>query len=142
MAEHRDSYVSDRAYRLLVAAMAGSGVLPVRPELQERFERERKLGLMPIGDAFAHLAAVVPALADLASEIERNHSTPMMAYFDRARSLIDVNKERLGSRLATGLVLEYFSIIRGDTSRGDVSTPYFRIRDKPMVTATARHRAG
>jgi hypothetical protein len=136
MAEHRDTYVSDRAYRLL-AAMAGSQVPPIRPDLKERFARERELGLMPIDDAFARLVEIVPALGELAHDVERNPAMPMTVYMKRAKSLIDVNEERLRSHIATGLFVVYFRIVGGDASRGDVGASYFRIRDEPMITAYA-----
>ncbi len=136
MAKRRDSYTSDRAYRLLVAAMSGSVVQPIQPDLRERFAMERALGLMPIGEAFALLAKAIPGLTDVASDVERNRATPAVVYFDRVRALVDENRERLGSRVATALVMGYLNIIAGDTSRGDISTPYFRLRDEPMVTVT------
>jgi hypothetical protein len=136
MAERRDSYASDRAYRLLVAAMLGSAVRPIHPDLQERFALERALGLMPIGEAFARLAKAVPGLADVAREVEKNQTTPVVDCVNRARALVDKNRHRLAARNATGLIITYLRIIAGDTSRGDVSTSYFRLRDQPMVTAT------
>lgn len=136
MAERRDSYASDRAYRLLVAAMLGSAVRPIHPHLQERFAMERALGLMPIGEAFERLAKAVPGLADVAREAEKNQTTPVVDCVKRVRALVDGNRHCLPARNATGLIIAYLRIVAGDTSRGDLSTPYFRLRDQPMVTAT------
>ena len=61
---HRVSrgYETDRAYRILAAAIEGRPPEAVRPENAELFERERELGWMPLSRAFERLASAVPQL--------------------------------------------------------------------------------
>jgi hypothetical protein len=58
---HRDDFVNDRAYRLLVGVRDGS-VPPMNPSRHERFAREEELGCLPLSEAFERLAASYPEL--------------------------------------------------------------------------------
>lgn len=70
------TYETDRAYRILVAAMQGASPEPIRPEDAELFERERNLGWMPLGEAFDHLSAAVPELEEVRSHAEKLAADP------------------------------------------------------------------
>lgn len=53
---------TDRAHRILVAAIKGTPPDAVRPEDAGLFERERELGWMPLSQALERLASAVPQL--------------------------------------------------------------------------------
>jgi hypothetical protein len=55
-------YVSDRAYRIMVAAIEGTPLRPVAAENALLFEAERRLGWLPLEEAFEQL---VERVADL-----------------------------------------------------------------------------
>ena len=64
-------YLADRGVRLLEAAIAERPVAAISPGKAELFERERRLGWMPLGDAFDELAAAVPQLQDVRARAEQ-----------------------------------------------------------------------
>ena len=76
-------YETDRAYRLLVAAMSNAPPEPVRPEDAELFRHERELGSMPLSQAFGQLRALAPGL----EEIRRQPSNwqPLRSHLGSAR---------------------------------------------------------
>lgn len=51
LAPHRDSYIKDRAYRLLTAALDQTDVRPLDPSLRDDFLHEEALGRMPLEEA-------------------------------------------------------------------------------------------
>lgn len=61
-ARTRDTYLDDRAFRLLNAVANSTPVPPIEPRSAEGFGRQRDLGRSPLRDAFAHLATLEPAL--------------------------------------------------------------------------------
>jgi hypothetical protein len=73
---HSHTYETDRAYRILVAAMQGTSPEPIRPEDAHLFERERNLGWMPLGEAFDHLAAAVPELDEVRARAQELAADP------------------------------------------------------------------
>jgi hypothetical protein len=60
----RTSYIDDRAYRLLTAAVDGTPVRPIDPNVSDQFSAEAELGRMSLSDAFAYLVSLEPRLAD------------------------------------------------------------------------------
>lgn len=69
-------YLADRMVRLLEAAIAERPVAAISPGRAELFERERRLGWMPLGDAFDELAAAVPQLQEVRARAEHLASSP------------------------------------------------------------------
>jgi hypothetical protein len=74
--EFARGYDTDRAYRIMVAAISRSRPEPVRAQDAERFERERELGWLPLDQAFAVLLAAVPELAELRARAEELAASP------------------------------------------------------------------
>lgn len=64
------AYDTDRAHRILLAAINGAPPAPVEPEGAELFERERELGWTPLETAFHQLAGEVPELGQIAALVE------------------------------------------------------------------------
>jgi hypothetical protein len=61
--EHDDSYLVDRAYRVLCAAVAGTAPLAVKEAHRSVFEQQRRLLCdLTLGAAFNELAVAVPGL--------------------------------------------------------------------------------
>jgi hypothetical protein len=61
----RDTFVDDRAYRLLVAIRDRSPVPEIELSQRELFAQEQRLGRLPLPDAFAQLAELDPTLRTL-----------------------------------------------------------------------------
>ena len=62
-------YDTDRALRVLQAAISATPPTPISPDHAALFERERCLGWSPLGAAFHQLATAVPELADIAQAV-------------------------------------------------------------------------
>jgi hypothetical protein len=56
------SFKTDRAYRIMVAAIQNTAPSPIKAENAALFERERTLGWMPLEDGFKQLVELVPQL--------------------------------------------------------------------------------
>lgn len=67
-------YETDRAYRVLRAAMSDASPEPVSPGKAEHFERQRELGWSSLDRAFDQLADAVPELAEVAQTVESEPS--------------------------------------------------------------------
>ena len=70
------SYETDRAYRILVAAMNGAAPEPVQAADAELFERERELGWLPLSEAFERLREAVPQLDAVRAQAEQLAASP------------------------------------------------------------------
>lgn len=107
----RDSFVKDRAYRLLTAAVGREDVRPIDPAVREAFQREEALGRMPLNEAFAHLAELEPDLTQ-AAEAE-----PLIGRSDRMRELVGLQARSgdplLRSDVAASVVSQYVGIRKG-----------------------------
>lgn len=64
------TYETDRARRILLAAIRGGEPEPMPVEHLQLFERERELGWMPLKQAFERLTAAVPELHPVQARIE------------------------------------------------------------------------
>jgi len=64
LATGRNSFVDDRAFRLLRAALYDTPVRPIDPALRGQFLAEERLGRQSLTDAFEQLAALEPRLRD------------------------------------------------------------------------------
>jgi hypothetical protein len=74
--DHSYAYDTDRACRLLVAAMAGAAPQPMRSQDAGLFDRERELGLIPLDQAFDQLMSAVPELEAVRKRAERLAGSP------------------------------------------------------------------
>jgi len=142
---HRDTFLADRAYRLLAAIASSTNVEPMPVWRASLFEEEAGLGRMPMQRAFHRLAEIEPRLLD----VERRASQPQVSEDDdwgpkeisRAlRTLVGGGAKRenglLRSSLASSIAHNYLWIVLGEDAFGSREMPYF---DSPrkMVVATA-----
>jgi hypothetical protein len=132
--EHFGGYITDRAYRVLVAAIRNTPPEPVNGENAELFEREKQLGWTPLESAFNKLAVAVPELVDVA-----NASRSGMKEDQAARALIWRVQELVGPRaahtdplvrssLASHIVANYLSVLEGKTDALDPTRPVWEYR--------------
>jgi hypothetical protein len=63
--DREGGYVSDRAYRILVAAINEAAPEPIHPDLASVYEREKHLAFVPLQEAFEELSSSVPALGEI-----------------------------------------------------------------------------
>jgi hypothetical protein len=61
----RETRTGDRAYRIAQGAASGAPVAPVEPARVELFGRLREMVGMPVGEAYALLAELVPELTPI-----------------------------------------------------------------------------
>jgi hypothetical protein len=115
----RENYLDDRAFRLLVAAREGDGlVAPIDPEKHVRFEQEATLGRLPMADAFARLADVEPELGALKESALRKKV--------RSRdlsSLVGPGARRPNPVLSSDTAMKIALIYLGDCARGRDGDP-------------------
>jgi hypothetical protein len=140
----RDTYVEDRAFRLLEAAERDGIVRPPDANRRELFDQERELGLMAMQDAFERLARVVPMLNVLRRSVEADPGQRLMPLLRETTKLLGPDspgKDELAhARLASLIAMDYLSALSGDTRRGDVDTPYFVVCERPMITEVKSRR--
>ncbi len=117
----RDDFLNDRAYRLLVGVRDGA-VPSMDSSKRERFEREEKLGRLPLSEAFELLAASYPELVDLATRARAGEKLSLKERRPVLKRILDDDEH---GRTAFGIVSRYL----GAVARGkDVQTPMF---DRP-----------
>jgi hypothetical protein len=119
------AYDTDRAYRILRAAIRNAPPEPVSQETESLFERQRELGWSPLGEAFAHLVDAVPELADLADALE---SDPTQSdWIRRAETLIGPHSPQgdplLRSSLALTVVARYLQVVSKDGDHDRLRRP-------------------
>ena len=142
MLDRRDSYVDDRAYRLLEAAFTDDAVAAIPPERAVLFGQEEAIGRMPIEQAFGRLAEAEPRLLDLEREAQRvGAASEPLGEGPRLPKLLEQplpelvgaeasSKDKLlRTSLASSVVRQYLRMLAGDTRLGSSTTAYF---DSPM----------
>ena len=87
LANPRDNYLYDRAFRLLTAAVDGGPVRPIDSAVRDLFLGEQQLGRLPLEDAFASLARTEPRLRDVEREIVAQRSS-----FEHAESQLEARR--------------------------------------------------
>jgi hypothetical protein len=129
--ELRTSYLDDRAYRLLTAAVDAPPVRPIDPNVADQFAAEARLGRMSLSDAFAYLVSLEPRLADEPARRAEERQTRRSG-FSVGRSepeLVGAWAESphpvLNTDLAAAVVREYSAVTRGGRVPRDESTPFF-----------------
>jgi hypothetical protein len=131
-----DSYVADRASRLLSAAAAGGSVAPMPRESADLFARERELGHMPLRDAFAHLAALDRALGELEHEVVSGRLKPdpekgfMTTEIPLGRTFAYTDP-LLRSDLSLSIAVTYLEALAGG---GDLDTPFFSMSRRKGIS--------
>src|ERR1700733_6568309 len=137
------SYVRDRATRLLQAAWSGEPVTAMPSEHAELFQREERLGRMPMGEAYRDLSELEPRLKSLQSMVTSwdasgGQQRPAGALEivkskgeirRRAGGLIGPRSHQddpvLKSNMALNIVYRCLYALQGDTVLGDLQTSYF-----------------
>jgi hypothetical protein len=117
LAEEREDYLSDRAFRLLSAVAAGSAVRPLDPALSAVFTRERALGHLPLTEAFRELGLVEPGLVELSQaaeaitdwKAEKRALTRQLGWLAGARARSGDRLMR--SDLIASLILQYLTAV-------------------------------
>jgi hypothetical protein len=140
----RDTYVTDRAYRLLAAVASNSKVEPPPVWRASLFGEEAGLGRVPMKDAFRRLAEIEPRLRS----VERMAELPVArADEDRLpkeigealRPLVggtaEHENELLRSTLASSLAHQYLWIMTGEQAFGISEMSYFQAPRKLGVAS-------
>lgn len=123
LGERRTSYLDDRAYRLLTAAVEGTPVRPIDPAVSEQFAAEAELGRLSLPDAFAYLVALEPRLRAARSQPA---DTLLVGPWATGPHAV------LNTELAAGVVREYAASTRGGRAPDADPTPMFeRLADAP-----------
>lgn len=126
----RTSFLTDRAYRLLMSAVDGTPVRPIDPGVFDQFSAEGELGRLSLSDAFAHLLSLEPRIADeLARQNEsRGDGKPHFKagsnwelYGPSGESQHPV----LNTDLAADVIREYVAVTKGGRLADTDPTPFF-----------------
>jgi len=127
----RTSYLDDRAFRLLTAAVGGTPVRPIDPAVQEQFLAEARLGRMSLTAAFEHLASLEPRLRDEAVGPARNPRTGgSRLTVGRSEPRVvgpwaDSPHPIVNTDLAAGVVREYAAVTGGGRNPDTDPTPFY-----------------
>lgn len=139
-----DSYVEDRAYRLAKSVMTGQTVEPQDPALREQFRLEEELGRLPLDLAFERLASLVPELNEWRTAVEEDGMEIHVAEMKRLEKIVGPHADQpdvlARSHLGKAVATEYLSVLAGNTSRGDIHTPYFVLIKRPSTTVVFDRR--
>jgi hypothetical protein len=118
-------YETDRAYRVLRAAVSEAPPEPVSSGNEALFERQRELGWSPLGQAFDQLADAVPELAEVAQTVESEPSTS--DWIRRVEKVIGPRSPQtdplLGSQLAVTVVARYLRVVSRSGDRDSLRRP-------------------
>jgi hypothetical protein len=137
------SYLRDRAKRLLQAAWSGEPVEMMPSENLEVFQREMRLGGMPMGDAYMELSKTEPGLLALQKMVADRSA--LGSRQGAAGESVSINSKReirrragelvgprskqhdplMRSNMALSIAHRYLYALGGDATFGDSQTPYF-----------------
>ncbi len=139
LASAAETSVSDRARRLLVAAIDREPVQPADPRRVELFEQLCELHALPVGDAFDRLAMLAPALRQLAEGVSpypaEEHERFDWFRRETARAGRHVGRDASGAipllrtNAAHQVVLAYLRIAAGNTELGGFEATCEEIRE-------------
>lgn len=135
-------YETDRAYRIMTAARAGTTPAPIRKQDVELFERERALGWQPLEEAFDQLVALALELQNVRDRVlalsgsGARDITGTSAYYnlqDAASALVGPDcghpDALVRSALADTVVARYLNAISGDPMLHDLRSPVWTPHD-------------
>jgi hypothetical protein len=136
----RDEYATDRAYRLLVAAIDGTPVGDPPDALKELFDRESELGRVPVERAFAILTELEPRLKDAWADdyAPDGRSVPAIDLARRSvKGLLGPGSENpdplVRSNLALSVASHYVELGGDEADPDDRQASYFGARRKRVV---------
>jgi hypothetical protein len=117
-------YMTDRACRILQAAMTDTEPAQISPPLRDLYERERKLGRLPLKKAFAEITRIVPEVGDLVTELARAdmRGSEALALQSQLRKAIGRDAHHqdplVQTPLAAQIVYSYLAVLEdGPTAR-------------------------
>jgi hypothetical protein len=155
----REQFDTDRAYRLLHAAMTDTPVQPIAAECYDLFLSEEQLGRMPLSEAFAFLAKRQPMLhqferAAAAADgvtwaLQRSDTAAhddMLDAHPHVSTVLgpgaqDCTDPLLRSQLALSIASQHLAIIAGSHD-GDDLCSYFASPKKRMTLSSGFNRSG
>lgn len=153
----REQFDTDRAYRLLYAAMTNTPVQPIAADRRDLFISEEQLGRMPLSDAFAFLAKRQPQLYQFekAARVADGVTGPLLGDNTGADDATvnappyvsallgpgaqDCTDPLLRSQLALSIASQYLAIMAGSHD-GDDSCSYFASPKKRMTLSSSFDR--
>jgi hypothetical protein len=141
----RDSYLSDREYRLLAAVASKSEVEPMPTWRASLFSAEAELGSVPMDQAFHKLAQIEPRLLD----IERRARLPIVGLQEHrglpksmreelvqlVGGAADGDDELLCTNLASSVVHQYLQALIAPTDMSPADVSYWAARHKVSVVS-------
>jgi hypothetical protein len=135
LAEHRNSYLDDRAYRLLTAVVDGTAVRPIDPAVRDQFLAEAQLGHMSLGDAFEQLVSLEPRLGEFVRR--QSEGSPPKQGWSRTKDGSELHLvgrfaespyDLVKTDLASSVVREYVGAGAYGSAPRDDPTPFFERR--------------
>jgi hypothetical protein len=143
LAALRTSYLDDRAYRLLTAAVDDTAARPIDPAVREQFLAEARLGRMSLPDAFVYLVELEPRLGDEATRraearpgrrrgpsVGRSDPVVVGAWAQSPHPVVNTD-------LAANVVQEYAAVIRGGRAADEDPTPFFERKKRSFTGSFA-----
>jgi hypothetical protein len=142
LAALRTSYLDDRAYRLLTAAVSDTPVRPIDPAVRDQFEAEARLGRMSLNDAFTYLVSLEPRLGDLPAQRQAQPPQKRRRWRDDPEARLvgawtDSQHPIINTDLARTVVLEYLGVTRNGRMPTDDPTPFFERRRRAFTGSFA-----
>jgi len=130
----RTEYATDRAYRLLLAAVDGVSVSAPPGELRELFDREGELGRLPIERAVAKLVELEPRLEEVMS---KRTSVTGRSRLMQAKAVMGPGSDNpdllVQSNLALSIVSQYLEAGDDGADLSDGEGSYFGAHRKRVV---------
>jgi hypothetical protein len=138
----RTRFVTDRAYRLLTAALDGTPVRPIDPAVRDQFSAEAQLGRMSLTDAFQSLVELEPRLHQQlmqgSDELRPKQSgwgtqsEPRLvgAWADNPHPVVNTD-------LAANIVSEYEAVTSNGRTADTDPTPFFERKKRSSVGSFA-----
>lgn len=139
LASKRDSYETDRAYRVLEAAIARAPVGAPPIELRELFAREEALGRLPVSAAVERLIELEPRLECLwpSGVPNKKDAAPKNASHPLAKQLLGPGVENpdpvVRSNLALSIASHLLALEEQGVEPADLVTSYFAAHRKRVV---------
>jgi hypothetical protein len=135
----RPSFIRNRAARLLESVTSGVAVTTMPEEHRQLFDHERRLGRMPMSEAYAALSNLEPELVKLEAAVREWSSAGEASRQDLASREREIRRHAatlvgaearqsdplLRTTLAHGIVYRYLHVQAGDDELGDSSISYF-----------------
>jgi hypothetical protein len=123
--EAEPGYITDRACRILEAAMGSTEPAGISPPLRDLYERERTLGWLPLEQAFAEIARAAPEARNLVTELAQREAkgSESLALIEQLRAVVGPLAENrdllVQTPLANRIVFAYLAFLEGGASARD-----------------------